>query len=38
MVNDGTFRTALISEEKNSKNMRSKIYTFSTMQKCKDAI
>jgi hypothetical protein len=32
MVNAGTFRTALKAGEKNSKNMSSKIYNFSTMQ------
>ena len=33
MVNAGTFRAALKAMEKNSKNMSSKIYNFSTMQK-----
>jgi hypothetical protein len=32
------FRTALKAVEKNSKSMSSKIYNFSTMQKCKDVI
>ena len=33
MVNTRTFRSALKAVEKNSKNMNSKIYNFSTMQK-----
>jgi hypothetical protein len=33
MVNAGTFRTAHKAMEKNSKNMNSKRYNFSTMQK-----
>ena len=32
MVNAGTFRTALKAVGKNSENMSSKIYNFSTMQ------
>jgi hypothetical protein len=32
MINTGAFRTCLKAEEKNSKNMSSKIYSFSTMQ------
>jgi hypothetical protein len=32
MVNAGTFRTALKVVEKNSKNLSSKIHSFSTMQ------
>lgn len=32
MVNTGTFRTALKAMGKNSENMSSKIYNFSTMQ------
>jgi hypothetical protein len=38
MVNSGAFRTALTAMGKKSKNMNSKIYNFSTMQKNKDAI
>jgi hypothetical protein len=37
MVNE-TFRIALKAEGQNSKNMGSKIYSSSTMQKCTDAI
>ena len=33
MVNTGTFRTALKAVEKNSKNMSSKIYNLSIMQR-----
>jgi hypothetical protein len=35
MLNIGTFRTALKAVGKNSKNMRSKIYNFSTLQNIK---
>jgi hypothetical protein len=38
MGNTETFRAALNAAERNSKNLSSKIYNFSTMQKYKDTI